>query len=262
MIPLNDNNPTLRTPVVTIALLVALGVVWIFVQGAGFDDALLAASVCNLGLIAGEITRSAALGTAVPLGQGMACVVDADRINFVTPITSMFLHGSWAHVLGNGLFLWIFGNNVEDSMGRMRFLAFYLICGLAAAAAQIAADPASPVPMVGASGAISGVMAAYLVLYPTARVNVLFFFIVFVRIVALPAWVVLLYWFGVQLVTALPVLSGAQATVSSGVAVMAHIGGFLSGALLVKLFADPTLVAAKLHLDHRQRFKRADRSWQ
>jgi membrane associated rhomboid family serine protease len=176
----------------------------------------------------------------------MSCVVDAEPINFFTPITSMFLHGGWAHILGNGLFLWIFGNNVEDSMGRVRFLAFYLICGLVAAAAQIAADPASPVPMVGASGAISGVMAAYLVLYPTARVNMLFFFVVFVRVVALPAWVVLLYWFGIQLVTALPVLSGAQATVSSDVAVMAHIGGFLAGAMLVKLFENPTLVAARV----------------
>ena len=251
MIPLSDDNPALRIPVVTIALLVAIGAVWIFVQGAGFDDAVLAASVCNLGLVAGEITRFAAIGTAVPIGEGMTCVVDAEPINFVTPITSMFLHGGWAHILGNCMFLWIFGNNVEDSMGRVRFLAFYLICGLVAAAAQIAADPASPVPMVGASGAISGVMAAYLVLYPTARVNMLFFFVVFARVITLPAWVVLLYWFAVQLVTAWPALAGAQATVSSGVAVMAHIGGFLAGALLVKLFQDPTLVAAKLRV-HRQ----------
>jgi len=246
MIPLSDNNPTLRAPVVTIALLVAIGAVWIFFQGAGFDEAALAASVCNLGLVAGEITRSAAIGTSVPIGDGMVCVVDADPINYVTPLTSMFLHGSWAHILSNGLFLWIFGNNVEDSMGRARFLSFYLICGLVAAAAQILADPSSPVPMVGASGAISGVMAAYLVLFPKARVNMLFFFLVFIRVVALPAWVVILYWFGIQLVTALPVLAGAQATVQSNVAVMAHIGGFLAGALLVKLFEDPELIALKL----------------
>jgi membrane associated rhomboid family serine protease len=250
MIPLSDNNPTLRTPVVTIALLVLIGVVWILVQGAGLDDAVLAASVCNFGLVAGEITRFATLGTAVPIGEGMACVVDAEPINFLTPITSMFLHGGWAHILGNCMFLWIFGNNVEDSMGRARFLAFYLICGLVAAAAQIVADPASPVPMVGASGAISGVMAAYLLLYPTARINMLFFFVFFVRIFALPAWAVLLYWLAVQLFAAWPVLAGAQATVSSGVAVMAHIGGFLAGAILVKLFQDPTLVAAKLRMHY------------
>ena len=246
MIPLSDDNPTLNTPVVTIALLVVIGLVWIFVQGAGLDPAALAASVCNLGLVAGEITRLAAVGTSVPIGDGMACAVDSDPINFLTPLTSMFLHGSWAHILSNCLFLWIFGNNVEDSMGRGRFLAFYLICGLVAAAAQIAADPSSPVPMVGASGAISGVMGAYLVLFPKARVNMLFFFIVFIRVVALPAWVVILYWFGIQLVNALPVLAGAQATVQSNVAVMAHIGGFLAGALLVKLFEDPELIATKL----------------
>jgi len=246
MIPLSDDNPTLNTPIVTIALLVVIGLVWIFVQGAGLDPAALAASVCNLGLVAGEITRLAAVGTSVPIGDGMACAVDSDPINFLTPLTSMFLHGSWAHILSNCLFLWIFGNNVEDSMGRGRFLAFYLICGLVAAAAQIAADPSSPVPMVGASGAISGVMGAYLVLFPKARVNMLFFFIVFIRVVALPAWVVILYWFGIQLVNALPVLAGAQATVQSNVAVMAHIGGFLAGALLVKLFEDPELIATKL----------------
>jgi membrane associated rhomboid family serine protease len=246
MIPLSDDNPTLRTPVVTIGLLVVIAAVWIFVQGAGFDASLLATSVCNLGLVAGEITRSAPIGTSVPIGEGMACVVDAEPINYITPLTSMFLHGSWAHVLGNGLFLWIFGNNVEDSMGRGRFLAFYLICGLAAAAAQVLADPSSAVPMVGASGAISGVMAAYLVLFPKARVNMLFFFVVFVRVVALPAWVVLVYWFAIQLITALPALSGAQATVESNVAVMAHIGGFVAGALLVKLFEDPELIGPKL----------------
>ena len=119
---MSDDNPTLRTPVVTYALLVIIGGTWLLVQGAGFDVEKLAASVCNLGLIAGEITHMAPIGTAIPLTEGMACVVDDEPINYLTPLTSMFLHGGWAHLLGNSLFLWVFGNNVEDSMGRFRFL--------------------------------------------------------------------------------------------------------------------------------------------
>jgi membrane associated rhomboid family serine protease len=207
--------------------------------------------VCNLGLVAGEVTRAAAVGTAVQIGEGMRCVVDAEPVNYITPLTSMFLHGSWAHVLGNGLFLWVFGNNVEDSMGRLRFVVFYLVCGLAAAAAQVASDPASPVPMVGASGAISGVMGAYLVLYPTARVRMLFIFVVFFRVIPVPAWIVLLYWFAIQVVAALPQLSGAQATVSAGIAVMAHVAGFVTGALLVKLFENARLVEERAQARRR-----------
>jgi membrane associated rhomboid family serine protease len=245
MIPLSDDNPTLRVPVVTIALLVLIGLVWVFVQGADFDPRLLAASVCNYGLVAGEISGRAALGTAVPMGDGMSCLVDDEAINILTPITSMFLHGGWAHLLGNGLFLWVFGNNVEDSMGRLRFVAFYLLCGLVAAAAQVFADPASPVPMVGASGAISGVMGAYLVLYPHARVNMLFIFVIYVRVFAVPAWMVLVYWFAIQALSALPQLAGAQQGVEGGVAFMAHLGGFVAGAALVKLFENPRLVSAR-----------------
>ncbi|HVZ37540.1 MAG TPA: rhomboid family intramembrane serine protease [Polyangiaceae bacterium] len=244
MIPLSDDNPTLRTPVVTILLLIIMGAVWIFVQGAGLDDRALAASVCDLGLVAGEITHKAKLGTAVPIGDGLACVVDAEPINYLTPITSMFLHGSWMHILGNGLFFWVFGNNVEDRMGRIRFVFFYLLCGLVAAASQVALDPASPVPIVGASGAISGVMGAYLVLFPRARVNMLFILFIFIRIIPVPAWLVLLYWFGLQVISALPQLTGVHTTAESGVAVMAHVGGFLCGALLIKLFENKRLAPA------------------
>jgi membrane associated rhomboid family serine protease len=185
----------------------------------------------------------------------MACIVDAEPINYLTPLISMFLHGSWSHLIGNCLFLWVFGNNIEDSMGRARFMLFYLLCGLAAAAAQVAMDPASPVPMVGASGAISGVMGAYLVLYPTVRVNMLFIFIIIFRIFPLPAWLVLIYWLGLQVFAALSQLTGAGVA-SSGVAVMAHIGGFVAGVVLVKLFEDKRLVGIKtyerhlLHPDH------------
>jgi membrane associated rhomboid family serine protease len=232
MIPLGDSIRPRRRPVACIVLLLAMLASWIFVQGAGLNDQALAASVCNLGMVAGELTHHARLGTAVPIGPGMACVVDADRINWLTPLTSMFLHGSWMHLLGNALFFWVFGRNVEDAMGRARFVLFYLLCGLAAAAAQVAANPASPVPMVGASGAISGVMGAYLLLHASARIRMLFIILV----VRVPAWVVLLYWFGLQVIAALPQLAGAQQAVESGVAVMAHVAGFITGVALVRVF--------------------------
>jgi len=247
MIPLDDDNPTLRLPIVTILLLVAIAATWIFVQGAGLDYEVLASSVCHLGLVPGELTAKAAVGASVPIGEGMSCVVDNDPIKYLTPLTSMFLHGGWLHVISNGVFLWVFGNNVEDSMGRVRFVVFYLLCGLTAAAVQVAVQPASPVPMVGASGAISGVMGAYLVLYPKARVKTLLFFIVFFRVVWLPAWFFLLYWFALQVLAAIPQLAQAQATVEGGVATMAHVGGFLTGALLVKLFQNDRLLAQRAH---------------
>ncbi len=243
MIPIGDENPTLRTPIVTYLLLAALLAVWIVAQGAGFDAHTLGASVCNLGLVPGELTGAAPVGTAVPLGEGLACVVDRERINWLTPLSSMFLHGSWMHLLGNALFLWVFGNNVEDSMGRLRFLGFYLLCGLFAAAAQVAVGPASPVPMVGASGAISGVLGGYLVLYPRVRIRVLFILFIFIRVFRIPAYLVLLWWIGYQVVLGLPELMAVNPDVSSGVAFWAHIGGFAAGLVLIKLFADKELVA-------------------
>lgn len=242
MIPIGDENPTLRTPVVTYLLLAALLAVWILVQGAGLDTRALASSICNMGLVPGELTGEAAVGTGVSLGRGLACVVDREPINWLTPLTSMFLHGSWGHLLGNGLFLWVFGNNVEDSMGRVRFLLFYVACGLIAAAAQIAVGPGSAVPMVGASGAISGVLGGYLLLYPRVRVRVLFILFIFIRVFRIPAYLVLLWWIGYQLVLGLPELMAVDPDVSSGVAFWAHIGGFVAGLLLVKLFAREDLI--------------------
>lgn len=250
MIPISDDNPTLRVPVVTIGLLATIGVVWLFFQGAG-ESLTLAMTVCNWGLVPGELTHRARLGLQVPMGAGLACVVDDNPENIITPITSMFLHGGWMHILGNGLYLWVFGNNVEDSMGRLRFLAFYLMCGLAAAAAQVFVNPASPVPMVGASGAISGVLGAYLVLYPRVRVNILFIIFIFIRVVPLPAYLVLLWWIGLQVLSGLPQLSSVRPDVSSGVAVWAHIGGFAAGLLLVKLFENDRLVGARNITRHR-----------
>jgi membrane associated rhomboid family serine protease len=241
LIPYRDENQTLRTPVVTIALIAANVIVWLLVQGAGMELPL-ARSVCNLGLIAGELTGLAPPGTTFPLGRDLACVVEEGRgVHHL--FTSMFLHGSWMHLIGNMWFLWIFGNNIEDSMGRVRFVAFYLICGLAAAAAQIATDPGSVVPMIGASGAISGVMGAYLILYPRVRVFTLVPIGFFLTSIALPAWTMLLYWMLLQLISGLGALAGAS---MGGVAFFAHIGGFAAGALLIKLFTIDAYVRAHL----------------
>jgi membrane associated rhomboid family serine protease len=200
-------------------------------------------------MVPGEITGQAPLGSGVPLGPNLACVVDDMAVNTFTPITSMFLHGGWGHLLGNLLFFWVFGNNVVDSMGRFRFLVFYLLCGVIAAASHVVLDPASPVPTVGASGAISGVLGAYLILYPHVRVRMLFWFLFFIRIFRVPAWAVLLWWFLWQLVSGLPQLMTVNPEVSGGVAVWAHIGGFVAGVVLVKLFVNNDLHRRRLAMN-------------
>ena len=248
MFPIGDDNPTLRTPVMTYALLAAIVGTWLLVQGAGLDPTMLATSVCNYGMVPGEVTGRAALGTGVPIGPGMACLIDRDPINTFTPLTSMFLHGSWMHLLGNALFFWVFGNNIEDSMGKVRFLVFYILCGLAAAATHVYFQPGSPVPTVGASGAISGTLGAYLLLYPKVRVRYLIWFIFLIRVISVPAWLVLIYWFAVQVLTGLPELNRLDAEVSGGVAVWAHVGGFVAGMVLVKLFEDRRLVRERAAL--------------
>jgi len=256
MFPLSDENPTVRTPITTYVLIAVIVGVWVLVQGAGLDQEALAASVCNLGMVPGEISRQAPLGTSVPLGPGMVCVVDDQAINIWTPITSMFLHGGWGHLLGNLLFFWVFGNNVEDSMGRVRFLVFYLLCGVIAAGSHIVLDPRSPIPTVGASGAISGVLGAYLILYPKVRVRMLFWFLLFIRVIRVPAWAVLLWWFFWQVVAGLPQLMTVNREVSGGVAVWAHIGGFVAGVVLVKLFVNEELHRRRLAItDARDAFQ-------
>jgi membrane associated rhomboid family serine protease len=241
--PYRDENETFRTPVVTFALIAANVAAWLLVQGAGFGEAL-AASVCNLGLIPAELTLQARMGDGFRMGEDIVCLVDPGRAPEHV-FTSMFLHGSWAHILGNMWFLWLFGNNVEDSMGRGRFVAFYLLCGVGAALAQVITDPASIVPMVGASGAISGVMGAYVVLYPRVRVFTLVVLGFFVTSLALPAWVMLGYWMVLQLV------GGLGATGEGGVAFWAHIGGFVAGVALIKAFARKDYV--KRHTAHHWR---------
>jgi membrane associated rhomboid family serine protease len=237
MIPVSDDNPTVETPWMTYLIVAATALVWLVFQGAGLD-ARLVKTVCEQGLVPAELTGMRPIGFAVPLGGGMACVVDDSPLNWLTPVTTMFLHGGWGHVIGNLWFFWVFGNNIDDSMGPRRFLVFYLLCGLIASVAHIATQPASAVPTVGASGAVSGIMGAYLVLYPRARVNLLFFFVVFVRIIPVPAWAALLWWFAWQVLSALPALQQAD-ELSGGVAFAAHVGGFVAGLVLIRFFADP-----------------------
>ncbi len=250
VIPYRDENETLRTPVVTFVLIAINAFVWLVVQGAGSHPAL-AASVCNWGLIPGELTLQADPGARFPMGRDLLCVVDPGRAPEHV-LTSMFLHGSWGHIIGNMWFLWLFGNNVEDSMGRSRFVGFYLVTGLAAAATQVMLGPDSIVPMVGASGAISGVMGAYIVLYPRVRVFTLVPLGFFITSIALPAWAMLGYWILLQFV-------GGVGGTDTGVAFGAHIGGFVAGAALIKLFARREYIEqhrAQHWHPHREGFRR------
>jgi membrane associated rhomboid family serine protease len=242
VIPYHDENETQRPAYVTLVIIALCGLTWLLVQGAG-AAVPLAASVCNFGLIPGELTRALSSGVAFPMGDGLVCVTDpGPQVTHV--VTSMFLHGSWMHLLGNMWFLWLFGNNVEDSMSRPRFAVFYLICGLAAALSQVFVEPGSAIPMVGASGAISGVMGAYLVLYPRVRVFTMVPLGFFFTSIALPAWAMLIYWILLQVLGGFSRV-GAE---GGGVAFWAHVGGFLAGVILVKLFArSGHLVAHRAH---------------
>ncbi len=202
MFPIRDHNPSEKTPFVTYAL-IALNVAVFALTWLGLPDEI---AVQRFYLTWGLVPRI------------------SDPLTFVT---SMFLHGGPMHLIGNMLFLYIFGDNLEEEMGHTTFLGFYLAGGLAAAFLQVAADPASPVPMVGASGAIAGVMGGYLLLFPKARVDVLLFFIIIIRIIPVPAWLMLGIWFGLQL------FSGVGSdTRAGGVAYWAHAGGFLAGFVL------------------------------
>jgi membrane associated rhomboid family serine protease len=225
LIPLNDENPTELRPWMTVVLIIANTLVWILIQGAGEMQAL-EASVVVFGAQPCEIT-----GACQTTGLGTSALV-----------TSMFMHGGWGHILGNMLFLWVFGNNIEDSMGHVRFILFYLICGLAAGLAHVFFSPQSQLPAVGASGAIGGVMGAYVVLYPQARVQT---WIPPIFIVNIRAWFFLIYWFGIQLF--MGVGSLGERGDSGGVAVWAHVGGFVAGVVLIKLFENRRLVEARRH---------------
>jgi len=209
-LPLYDDNPTIRTPVVTYALIALCAIV--FLWQLGQDDNVVAYS---FGMIPSVLFGTAALPAKLAVVPPWATI-----------FTSMFLHGGWLHIGGNMLFLWIFGNNVEDVLGHVRYLLLYLLSGAAAALGQALTDPSSTVPMVGASGAIAGVLGVYLLLYPYANVHVLVLLLIFLRIITVPAWILLCLWFGAQLVSGLMSGSGA------GVAFWAHVAGFVAGILL------------------------------
>jgi membrane associated rhomboid family serine protease len=217
VIPIRDHNPTRSPPYVVYVLVALNALVWlgeVWVQWTMGDQALQLV-VSRYGVIPAFLVSGTSIGS------------------FTTPITSMFMHGGWLHVIGNMWFLWVFGDNVEDELGKGRFVVFYVLCGLAAVVAQVAIDPSSQVPMVGASGAIAGVLAGYVMLHPTARVTTLvpIFFIMFVE---LPAWVFIFVWFGMQLLEGVLSLGQIGQNVG-GTAFWAHIGGFVAGVVLIKL---------------------------
>ncbi|MSO89681.1 MAG: rhomboid family intramembrane serine protease [Rhodospirillaceae bacterium] len=217
-IPLRDDNPTTIQPMVTIGI-VALCVV-VFLWQLTLDEDSLERFVYAFGMIPVVLFDEADLPPEVAVVSGT-----------VSLFTSMSLHGGFMHIAGNMLYLWIFGNNVEDAMGHARFIAFYLICGVAAALAHAFADPGSEIPTIGASGAIAGVLGAYLVLHPRANIQVLLFLGVFSRMLNLPAVAVLGFWLLLQIVNA--ALGGAG---GGGVAWFAHIGGFIAGMVLIPFF--------------------------
>jgi membrane associated rhomboid family serine protease len=210
MFPLRDTQPSYSKPVVTVLLIVVNILVFLF--EVSLDP----------------YTRNAFIAT-----YGMV----PDQFTFLSVLTSMFLHGGWMHVLGNMWFLWIFGDNIEDILGAAKYLAFYLLCGVTAALAQYLVNPYSRVPTVGASGAIAGVMGAYLVKFPHSRIYSLVTIIFFFTTMDIPAWVMLIYWFAIQFFSGVGSIGYSHVSEGGGVAFFAHVGGFLAGVALIKLMA-------------------------
>ena len=215
MIPLGDDRPSALKPYVTCSLIAVCVAAFLWQRSIGI--ALDRRAIDALGAI------PAVLLTGARLPPDLVWIP-----RYLTPFTSMFLHGGWMHLLGNMLFLWIYGDEVEDAMGHARYLLFYACCGVAAILAQALSSPQSPYPIIGASGAISGVLGAYLLLFPRAKVLTLVLLPFFFTTLRVPAMLLLLLWFAVQLVS---VVAGS----GGGVALRAHIGGFLAGMLLVPL---------------------------
>jgi len=228
MFPIRDDNPQINRPYATYAIIVLNTLAWFLLQGMGFGDQLNG-SVCEYGLIPAELFNASM--------DNSRCMPGAN-VGWTGILSSMFMHGGWMHIVGNMWFLWIFGGNVEDSMGSVRFAIFYCLTGLCAAAAQVLIQVDSVVPIVGASGAIGGVMGAYIMLFPKVKVHMFFIFIVFFTTFRIPAVAMLGYWIVIQLIGG---LSSMDAT-GGGVAFWAHIGGFVSGAVLVWVFKDEELL--------------------
>ena len=246
MFPIKDDIPTRRFPVLTVTIIVICTLVYFGFEAGGLglgekgDERVL-----EYGAIPYELTHPGS-DCGLDANQQVICEgqegVSGDAPDqqpwWVTAITSMFLHGSLLHLGGNMLFLWIFGNNIEDSMGRARFVAFYLLGGIAALAGQVVIDPDATIPTVGASGAIAAVLGAYALLYPRARVLTVVFIIIFFTIVELPALLVLGLWFLIQVAYGASDLAQPLGGEGGGVAYFAHIGGFLFGLAAIRLFAD------------------------
>jgi membrane associated rhomboid family serine protease len=209
MIPLRDVIPSRTTPYITVTIIILNALAWFYELALPRD--------------------------VLPLFLRIYGVVPAD-FTATTLVSSMFLHGSWSHVIGNMWYLWIFGDNVEDRVGHGRFIAFYLLCGIAAGLGQIAMDPSSTLPTIGASGAIAGVMGAYFVLYPNSRVLTLVFVFFYYEIFELPAIVLLGFWFIIQLFSAGAIAVTANTQGSGGVAFVAHVAGFIFGMIAVFVF--------------------------
>ncbi len=263
VIPVHDENPLRRTPWVTYLLIaVNVAVFVLFTPGALPRAGSQAAVSCQQQafydrygaipheMLTGQPLRLVPTGQAVLTGQGEACAVGRPgyrKIPALSVLEAMFVHSGWLHLLGNMLFLLIFGNNVEDRLRRLPYLLFYLACGYLAAYGYALVNPGAAAPLVGASGAISGVLGAYLILYPRVRVHVFVGFF----LLSLPAYLVLLMWIGLQLLSGLPQITSLRTVSSSGVAVWAHIGGFFAGVVLVKLFVNSELVAARTFIRRR-----------
>lgn len=231
MIPLKDDTPRYSTPLVNYFLILANVLVFLF--ETSLNRRSQNAFVQAFGLVPARLV--AVLHTTTPHAHAHGYVAVSPVFALLPVLTSMFLHGGVLHIVFNMWFLWIFGRNVEDALGHFPYLVFYLTCGLAAALAQTLADPNSLIPMVGASGAIAGVMGGYFVLYPRARVLMLVPFL-FIFFLWLPAWVVLGYWFVLQFLSGVGTALVAADRSSGGVAFWAHVGGFLAGVLLVRIF--------------------------
>ena len=220
-LPISDENPTTRTPWATYALIAVNVLAWFFELAHG-----VVLSTFDYGAIPSFVLHGMRDGVLHIEGLGRGAIQLHQEVPWpLTVVTSMFMHGGWLHIIGNMWFLWIFGDNVEEAMGSVKYLVFYLLCGLAAAMAQVLSSPASQIPMVGASGAIAGVLGAYIVLYPHARVRCLWILFIIITTVYVPAWLLLGIWFLSQFF--IP---------GEGVAWMAHVGGFVFGFLLVRLF--------------------------
>ncbi len=219
MIPLGDiSRRTTRTAIVTILIILVNG--FVFIQELIGGDAF--------------VTAWSAIPSQITSGH-----------NWITILTAMFMHASWSHIIGNMIFLWAFGPEIEDAMGRGRYLVFYIVGGLVAMVAQIAANPNSTIPNLGASGAIAAVMGAFLVTYPRDRIRSVLFIFVFFRVTFIPAALLIGFWFLIQLFSA-----GAVARVQTGgVAYLAHIGGFIFGAVTARLFEDPRRLGSQRSLE-------------